>query len=86
MFYMVQHSKTRSNCLKIDKLQVRTSLKQNTFTLRVVNAWNSLPNYVVTAPSVISLKNRPDSKWHDHPWKFDFKSELGTYIIIIIFI
>ena len=43
MFYMVQDSKTRGNCLKINKQQARTNLKQNTFTLRVVNAWNSPP-------------------------------------------
>ena len=79
MFYMVQDSKTRGNCLKIDKQQARTNLKQNTFTLRVVNAWNSLPDYVVTAPSMNSFKNRLDSTWHDHPLKLDFESELGTY-------
>ena len=25
------------------------------------------------------FKNRLDSIWHDHPWRFDFESELGTY-------
>ena len=81
MFYMVQDSKTRVNCLKIDKQQARTKIKQNTFgfTLRVVNSWNSLPDYVVTAPSMNSFKNRLDSIWHDHPWRFDFEYALDTY-------
>ena len=57
----------------------RTNLKQNTFTLRVVNAWNLLPNHVVTAPLMNYFKNRLDSIWHDHPWRFDFESKLGTY-------
>ena len=69
MFYMVQYSKTRGNCLKIDKQQGMTNLQQNTFTLRVVNAWNSIPYYVVTAPSMKSFKNKLHITWHDHPSK-----------------
>ena len=37
MFYMVHDYKTRGNCLKNNKHQAMTNLKQNTFTLRVVN-------------------------------------------------
>ena len=79
MFYMVQDYKTRGNCLKNNKQQAMTNLKQNTFTLRVVNALNSLPDYVVTVPSMNSFKIRLDSIWHDHPSRFYFESELGTY-------
>ena len=79
LFDIVHDSRTRGNCLKIAKQQARTNLRQNSFTFRVVNAWNSLPDCVVTAPSLNSFKNRLDSAWKDHPWRFNFESEIGNY-------
>ena len=61
------------------RYQARTNLRQNSFTFRVVNAWNSLPDCVVTAPSLNSFKNRLDRAWKDHPWKLNFELELGNY-------
>ena len=75
---LVHDSRTRGNCLKIAK-QARTNLRQNSFTFRVVNAWNSLPDCVVTAPSLNSFKNRLDRAWKDHPWRLNFESEIGNY-------
>ena len=77
---MVQDSKTRGNCLKIDKQQARTNLKHNTFTLRVVNACNSLPDYVVTAPSMNSFKNGRDSIRMARPFKTFFLSSYHIFL------
>ena len=60
MFYMVKDSKTKGNCLKIDKQLVQTNIRQNTFILRVFNA-----------------------RFKNHPWRFDFESELGTVLLYI---
>ena len=68
MFYMLQDSQTRGDCLKIDKQLAKTNLKQNNFTSRAINAWNLLPDYVVTSPSMNSFKNKLDSIWYFHPW------------------
>ena len=38
-------------------------LRKYFFTNRVVNIWNSLPNYVITADSVNSFKSRLDKFW-----------------------
>jgi len=34
------------------------NIRQNSFGSRVVNIWNSLPDYVVEADSVNAFKNR----------------------------
>ena len=49
------------------------------FCYRVVNVWNSLPDYVVEADSVNSFKNRLDKYWPIKSLFFSFNSELmGT--------
>jgi len=52
------------------------------FCYRVVNVWNSLPDYVVEADSVNSFKSRlsrVDKYWANQEFVFNFNSELiGT--------
>ena len=38
----------------------RTSLKGNWFAIRCIDPWNSLPNEVVSAPSIATFKKRYD--------------------------
>jgi len=46
---------------------------------RVVNIWNSLPNYVVSANTNNVFKNRLDKFWQDQEIICDFKAQLeGT--------
>jgi len=49
------------------------------FTARVVNIWNSLPDYVVDVDSVSNFKSRLDKFRLDQPVMFDWKADLtGT--------
>jgi len=52
---------TRGHQYKLFK--VRSSLRQNFFSNRVVNLWNSLPDSVVTTPTVASFKQQLDNYW-----------------------
>ena len=58
---------TRGNSLKINKHRCRLNLRNNSFSHQVVNDWNSLPESVVTAPTVNCFKNRLDKHWENHP-------------------
>ena len=58
---------TRGNSLKINKHRCRLNLRNNSFSHRVVNDWNSLPESVVTAPTVNCFKNRLDKHWRITP-------------------
>jgi len=52
---------TRGYTLKQKKRDCRTSVRQNFFSYRIVNSWNSLPDSVVSAPSVNCFKHRFDA-------------------------
>ena len=45
------------------------------FTNRVVNIWNSLPNYVITTESVNSFKSRLDKFWKHQELMYNYRSE-----------
>ena len=49
--------RTRSNEYKLDKPRFRTERGRHWFTNRVVNDWNRLDKHVVSAESIIALKN-----------------------------
>jgi len=55
----------RGHSLKLFKRRCRTTVRQNFFSLRVVNEWNKLPQDVVEASSVNMFKNRLDRHWQD---------------------
>jgi len=48
---------TRGHNRKLFKLQSHLDLHKNSFTVRVVSKWNSLPADFVNAPSVDAFKN-----------------------------
>ena len=68
---------TRGHSLKLPKARAKTSTKARSFTHRIINVWNSLPEHVVTAPSMNAFKNRLDSFWKDHPWFYDWEAATG---------
>ena len=54
---------TRGNSCKIYKQHSRLDIRKYSFSQRVVDHWNSLPEHVVRAPSVNSFKERLNSSW-----------------------
>ena len=54
---------TRGNSCKIYKQHSRLDIQKYSFSQRVVDHWNSLPEHVVRAPSVNSFKERLNSSW-----------------------
>ena len=53
-------SRTRGHKAALVKEQCRLDMKKYSFSQRVINEWNKLPNYYVHASSVNMLKNRID--------------------------
>ena len=48
---------------KICHERSRLNLRKESFPNRAVNMWDFLPEHVVNAPSVDSIKNRLDKQW-----------------------
>jgi len=66
-----QSARTRGHQLKLKKCSATTTRRLKSYSFRVVNSWNLLPQEVVEAPSTNSFKNRLDKLWKDHPAKFN---------------
>ena len=62
---------TRGHPKKIFKERPRLNIRANSFSNRVVNTWNNLPEHVVMAPSVNAFKSRLNTHWKGHPHKFE---------------
>ena len=56
---------TRSNEFKLTKNRVESKKYQWFFTNRVINMWNGLPNFIVSADSLNTFKNRVDSHFEE---------------------
>jgi len=69
----------RGNELGLKKFRPRYDLRTYSFTNRVVNIWNSLPNKVVSADSVNCFKSRLDKFWQNQDIVYVFRAEIeGT--------
>ena len=66
-----EYGRTRGHQLKLQKGRCRTNHGLHRFSHRVVDKWNSLPEAVITAPSVVSFERRLDKHWHSHPLRWD---------------
>ena len=72
----VGKSKTRGCSFKLTNKLAKNNIKRDVFSHRIVNDWNSLPEDVVSAPSVKAFKNRLDYHCRNHPWLYNWEAEL----------
>ena len=71
LFTLSAYGATRGHPKKIFKERPRLNIRANSFSNRVVNTWNNLPEHVVMAPSVNAFKSRLNTHWKGHPHKFE---------------
>ena len=70
-FFKLSRSQgTRGHPLKVQKHYSSTLLKQNMFSRRVVDLWNSLTADVVRVETMNQFKNRLDKTWRGDRYKF----------------
>jgi len=55
-FKRLLYPSTRGNLLKIAKLPIVSERDKNCVSNRVINIWNSLPDYIIAARSIASFK------------------------------
>ena len=73
-------NRTRGHSQKLYKRKHRLHIRKHNFTFRVVDPWNSLPEMVVSAPTINTFERRLDSFWHNQELKYDFKKCLRITI------
>ena len=64
-------SSSRTHDKKLFPQHAKSLLRQNSFKVRTANTWNSLPEYIVNAPSLNSFKNRLDKLWQTQDLMYD---------------
>ena len=62
--------------MELVKLRVRYDLRKFGFSNRVVNTWNSLPNWVVSAYTTDTFKARLDQFRYSQDIVYDFRAQL----------
>ena len=60
----------RGHSLKLAKPRANRDIKKYSFTSRVIDQRNDLPECVVSAPNVNTFKNRLDKYWKDQAVKY----------------
>ena len=63
--------------MKLYKKQSRTTLRHNFLTKRVINCWNSLPKYVVSASNISLFKKQLDFYW-EHELGYGYEQRPST--------
>ena len=69
-FEMNTLSRTRGHSLKIVKPRAAHNLRNNSFTLRVINDWNGLKESTVNCTTINSFKSHLALEWENHPERF----------------
>ena len=62
-FFILNKNPTRGHKWKIDKPRATTSVRQNSFSHRVVNDWNTLSKEVVECTTINTYKNALEKAW-----------------------
>ena len=68
-FLQQNQNNNRGHSLKLKTQYSRLKLRHDFFSLRIVEPWNSLPESVISAPSINSFKNRLDHHWEKDIYK-----------------
>ena len=72
-YFTYNKNNTRGHSQKIDKPRANTRLRLKSFSHRVINMWNSLPEETITSPSLNSFKNALEKVWENDPIKYIFE-------------
>jgi len=58
--------------------QVNKNIRKQTFSIRIINTWNSLSREVAEVPSINSFKNGLEKYWSDQDIVFNYQAKLST--------
>ena len=68
---------TRGNKKKLFKHRARLDVRKYSFSNRVVDLWNSLPDSVISAETVFSFETRLDNYWKDQDILYEYESKIN---------
>ena len=76
---LISHIITRGNCFKLSNQRFYHDVRKYSFIPRIINIWNSLPDFGVNVESINIFKSRLDKYWINQDIVFDYTADLtGT--------
>ena len=66
------HHDTRGHELTLEKPRATSAIRLNSFSQRVINAWNKLPDYVIKCKEINPFKNALEKAWAKDPIKYEY--------------
>ena len=71
--------RVRGHSKKLYKGEWDKHVRKHSFSIRIADKWNSLPETVVSAPSIESFERRLDKFWSQQPLKYDYKKGIKVH-------
>ena len=71
-FFNYNTNPTRGHEYQLEKPRAETSLRQNSFSHRVINLWNDLPEEAVNCTEINEFKTNLESAWSKREIKYKF--------------
>ena len=78
IFQMKEDDTTRGNTKKIYKTRARLDLRKYSFSNRVVDIWNDLPEWVVKADTIEKFEHQLDRVWAGQDRKYEYRARITT--------
>ena len=79
---MAPRSSNRGNSMKLYPQRCNSNIRKNSFTIRIVQTWNNLPESIVKAPTLNAFKNRIDRYWCKQELMYnDYKSKIDGKLL-----
>jgi len=69
-------TKTRGRNKKLVVRRCRYDVRKYSFSNRITNIWNSLPDEIISTPTVNTFKNRLDRFWAEQEVFYNYKSNI----------
>lgn len=80
LFVLQGDSRTRGHSKKLFKRRTRLNIRKYCFCNRVVDNWNSLPEWVVNVDSVDKFERELDKVWYYQSQKFEFREKINLKV------
>ena len=69
-------TRTRGHIKKLVVRRCRYDVRKYSFSNMITNIWNSLPDEIISAPTVNTFKNRLDRFWAEQEVYYNYKANI----------
>jgi len=67
---------TRNHRFALQLAHIQYDMRKFSFPNRIIPLWNSLPDYVVSSPTLNTFKARQDRFWENEEVRYNWKADI----------